>query len=331
MTTSRIYTTTTLSHETRPLIVTTISTSTPYPITIAIPILVMIIISLFPLNALAHSGDEIEAGYGTIPSIDGVIEEGEWNDSAYVTVTVEGSDVEIYYKHDRENLYIGFDIHQGHNTVFPDTRVYMDTYHDGADTPQGDDFQLYINPDNGDLQERQGDGDQWQQVDIVNWTGALHEDGNDHWSTEYEIQPGKLGNLTAGNNASWIFGMAFLVYGNLPGSDSYWPEDADGDDPSTWANIGFKDWIDETDVGNGGNGTQGNGNETNPDGNNTDPNATDGSNEDTLNGTGDDSDDEFIPGFTAILTVPVTVGVSTGVAVFRKDWNEKKRKKGEIS
>ncbi len=279
----------------------------------------MLLLSLIPMNVLAHSGDHIDAGSGTTPTIDGVIEAGEWNDSAYINTTVEGSDVEIYYKHDRENLYIGFDIHQGHNTALPDTRVYMDTYHDAAESPQEDDFQLYINPDNGDLQERQGDGDQWQQVEIVDWTGALHEDGTDHWSTEYEIQPGKLGNLTAEDNASWVFGIAFLVYGNVWGSDSYWPDNADGEDPSTWANIGFTDWTDEGEGGNGdGNGTGGNGNETNPNGNNTDPNGTDGTGEDDPNGTDDDSDDEFISGFAVTLVVPVVIGVSMIVAVTRK-------------
>jgi len=261
----------------------------------------LLLFSLLPGGGQAHSGDATEAPYGSTPTIDGTVEQGEWNDSEVVSVTVEGDDVDIYFKHDREKLYIAFDIQQGHNSIFPDTRVFLDTFHDGAGAPQEDDFELYINPDNGGLRERQGNGNGWEQVDIDSWDGDWEEDGTDHWTTEYEVWPGKLGNLT-GNET---LGIAFLVYGNALGSDAVWPDNADIDDPSTWANITFRDWVNETE-GDGGEGPPEPPPEPQGD------NDTNG----TGNGTGEDDDS---PGFRATAAA---LGMGL-VALVRRRWKQR--------
>ncbi len=203
-------------------------------------VMFILLFALLLPGAMAHSGDEITTPLGETPTIDGSITTGEWDDASSVTVTinVEGVDAEIFFKHDRDNVYFAFDIQEGHNSAFPDTRVYLDLLHDAADAPQEDDYQLYINPDNGDLQERQGDGSGWQQVTISNWTGDYEEVDTGHWTTEYSVSRNKLG-LDTGDES---FGVAFMVYGNLPGAFAMWPDTADGDDPSTWADILFSDW-----------------------------------------------------------------------------------------
>ena len=207
-----------------------------------IAIITIIILTWVPTKVIAHSNDEIQGPYGTSPIIDGEISEDEWTDANKVTLNIEGNSADIYFKHNRENLYVGFDINEGHNSVFPDTRVFLDIEHDGADAPQTDDFELYINPDNGDFRERQGDGQGWIDVEIIHWKGAYIENGTDHWSTEYEIQPGKLGN----DSENKTLGIAFLIYGNSAVS-STWPNNADIEDPSTWGDIEFLDWEEKKD------------------------------------------------------------------------------------
>jgi len=256
---------------------------------------------IFP-SAMAHSGDEIQTPYGTSPVIDGVIEQVEWNDANSINITIEGNDAEILFKHDRENLYVGFDIQEGHNSVFPDTRIFLDTHHDGAGSPQVDDFELYINPDNGGLREQQGNGSTWQQVNITDWDGAWQEDGTDHWSTEYVIRQGKLGNGSDGGTGNMTFGIAFLVYGNVWGFSTTWPDNADENNPSTWGNIIILNWTEETSD-----------NEDPlppppppPGDNETNANGTNG----TGNATESDDNDDFVSGFPYIEAVCVFITIT---------------------
>lgn len=250
-------------------------------------VILLIMCSLLSPTTLSQDPDTIGIPFHeTAPNIDGMAESPEWNGSVTIDLTIEGNDATIFMKHDRDNIYVGFDIQDGHNSVFPDTRIFFDTHHDAVNSPQEDDYQLYINPDNGGLQERQGDGGGWQQVAIQEWDGAWNEDGTDHWSTEYVISSGKFTNFT-GNET---MGFALLVWGNLPTSSSTWPDDADMDDPSTWGDVRFLNWTEET-------------NETKPDdppdpdpgGNGTDPNGTDGGSK--------SEDDEFL-----VIPIPAVLG-----------------------
>lgn len=153
------------------------------------PIVTVLLLVLFVLlvTGMSVSAQEaIECPRGAGPTVDGTIGAREWRDGASVEVSIEGNDCVILFVHDGENLYVGFDIDEGHNTAIPDTRVYMDTGNDDAASPQDDDLQLYINPDNGGLRERQGNGGGWTEVDVSGWTGDWNET-NTHWSTEYSI------------------------------------------------------------------------------------------------------------------------------------------------
>lgn len=244
----------------------------------AFVILFSLCLAFIPAGSIAHSDDLAEVPWNDPPTIDGIVEEQEWNGSGVINLTVEGNDVGILFKHDRDSIYFGFDIHEGHNSAFPDTRVFFDLDHDAASTPQDDDYQLYINPDHqdGPLIERQGDGSEWQPVDTTHWTGDYNEDGSDHWTTEYDVSSEKFEDF-AGNET---FGFCLLVYGNSPGAFDTWPDGADIDDPSTWGDVSFLNWTEDD--------------EDDPPppplpppgGNTTDPNGTDEGNT-----TGDDEDD----------------------------------------
>ena len=261
-------------------------------------LMLLLITARLPLPAGAHSGDAIEAELGEKPEIDGVVEADEWEDANSLTLSVEGNDAEIFFKHDRDRVYMGFDIQEGHNSVFPDTRIFLDLLHDGAESPQEDDFELYINPDNGGLRERQGDGDQWQTVDVEDWDGDWDEDDSNHWTTEYEIESDKFLNFT-GNET---LGIAFMVYGNTPNGFDVWPDNADIDDPSTWGNITFPDWVNKTD-------DKDEEPDPGPGGNDTDPNGTDTNDTKPVD---EDDDEGFLPGFSALMVAATTVVVGSG-------------------
>ena len=217
--------------------------TTPITITgiVSSLIFLVLLIAFIPSGSIAHTGEDAVMPRNESPTIDGVVNEQEWNGSEVITLSVEGNDADVHFKHNGDSLYFGFNIQEGHNSALPDTRIFLDTAHDAASSPQEDDIQFYINPDNGGLVERQGDGAGWQDVEITDWTGAWDEDGSDHWSTEYNISSEKFTNFT-GNET---FGFCLLVYGNSPGALDTWPDGADMDDPSTWGHISFSHWTEE--------------------------------------------------------------------------------------
>ena len=239
--------------------------------------------------ALAHSGDEIEGPNGSTPTIDGRPGASEWEDAGSMTITVEGDDCDIHFKHDRESFYVAFDIDHGHSTNVPDTRVYLDVDHDATDEPETEDFQLYINPDNGGLRERRGDGSGgWEEADIEDWDGDWDDGESDRWSTEYDILAAKLDD-PEGETVS--FGLAFLVHGNY-GGVTLWPDSADPDDPSTWGDITLAQWEDPPDPDP----------EPDPQGNNTDTNQTG-------NQTEEDDEEGMLPAVGALGTAIILVAV----------------------
>jgi len=204
-----------------------------------------------------------------------------------MTITVEGDDCDIHFKHDRESFYVAFDIDHGHSTNVPDTRVYLDVDHDATDEPETEDFQLYINPDNGGLRERRGDGSGgWEEANIEDWDGDWDDGESDRWSTEYDILAAKLDD-PEGENVS--FGLAFLVYGNY-GGVTLWPDSADPDDPSTWGDITLAQWEDPPDPDP----------EPDPQGNNTDTNQTG-------NQTEEDDEEGMLPAVGALGTSMVLI------------------------
>jgi hypothetical protein len=192
-------------------------------------------IAIIILSVPSLGQDAIECPEGGAPSIDGTIEDPEWADADNMTLQVPlEDDCTVFYKHDGEYLYVAFQFDDGHNTNVPDTRVMLDTDNDMADSPQDDDHELYINPDNGGTRERRGNGNDWDVVTTDDWTGAWNDTDSETWSTEYSISFRKL----MGNGTSETLGLGFIVYGNL-GASTGWPDGADEDTPSSWGNMTF--------------------------------------------------------------------------------------------
>ena len=263
---------------------------------IASIIILLLITGIASPLITAHPGEETELPRGSPPTIDGIVEIEEWNGSEVITLSVGGNQADIYFKHNGEYIYFGFDIQEGHNSALPDTRIFFDTLHDAADSPQEDDYQLYINPDNGGLVERQGDGQSWQDVDIEHWTGDWDEDGTDHWTTEYSVSSEKFGNFT-GNET---FGFALYVYGNSPGAVDVWPDNAEENDPSTWGHISFLNWTEEEEE-----------DPTSP------PHEQPGNNETDPNSTTNETDDDDNENLISISIMSTLGGMSGAVlAVF---------------
>ncbi len=193
------------------------------------------ILALFISVSAAVAQDTVECPEGTVPTIDGTLEPGEWDDAENITMSFSlEDDCTAFYKYSGRYLFVAFQFEEGHTTNIPDTRVLLDTNNDMADSPQTDDFELYINPDNGGARERRGTGSNWAVVDIDNWTGEWNDTDSDRWSSEYSISFSKL----QGNGSSSILGFGIVVYGNY-GESSGWPNGADEDDPGTWGNMTF--------------------------------------------------------------------------------------------
>lgn len=178
---------------------------------------------------------------GEAPVIDGSVGANEWTDAALIEFDLEGAEVRIQLLHFEQVLYVAFEISAGHVSNLPDTRIYIDQLAQSGDQTDDDDLQLYVNPDNGGLRERHGDGGAWTEAEVDGWEAAWVESGTTAWSVEYAIPHDKLVHPLSSVYAPQGR-LAFLVYGNLPGSLETWPADADLDVPSTWGSIDVLDW-----------------------------------------------------------------------------------------
>jgi len=193
------------------------------------------VIAIMLFTGISAAQDTVECPEGTAPTIDGTVEESEWADADNITLQVPLEDeCTVYYKYSGRNLYVAFQFEDGHTSNVPDTRVLLDTDNDMADTPQDDDYELYINPDNDGTRERKGNGNDWTNVDIEGWIGEWNDTDSERWSTEYSISFSKL----TGNGSDGILGIGFVVYGNV-GTSTGWPDGADEDTPSSWGNMTF--------------------------------------------------------------------------------------------
>ena len=209
-----------------------------------IGIILTLCMSLFGMtsnNASAHSGDTIDAVYGTTPTIDGVLSEGEWDDANNVIFTKRVADVTIYFKQDGENLYIGFDIPDTTEFDADDSGVNIDIENDGEGN--NDDIFIELGRDGESIRERHvsetmpGPDDYNDYQDPWGWTAAASSDRTG-WQVEYSISFVKI-NIARDEDR-----MCGIAFHTLDGSNGEfdWPTTGHIRDPSTFADIYSSDF-----------------------------------------------------------------------------------------
>ncbi|WP_455393022.1 PKD domain-containing protein [[Eubacterium] cellulosolvens] len=183
-------------------------------------------------NVSAQTDSSIDITFGTTPIIDGMLSPGEWDDAEAVQILIQnGISTIVYYKHDSNNLYFGFDTITDYYA-----EIYFDTSHDGGLRPRTDDLLLHAS---AALYEQQGTGYGWgdSNYEITGWNASTMYKGDGQ--IEYSISFLKIG-ITAETSSS--IGIAFSV------SDSptyrylyYWPSDANQNNPNTWGEMSSSD------------------------------------------------------------------------------------------
>jgi len=187
----------------------------------------------------AHSGHEIFAVYGTTPTIDGTISDGEWDDASTVTFPVfepETDNVKytctVYVKQNGTHLHVAFDIPD--TTYEPDddqSVVLLDVNHLGGTWPQTDDFWLRVWR-NETKDELLGTGSGWTPATPAGWTAAKSE-VNGGFQTEYSITYSKI-SVTAGQAKT--LGVMFKTWDGFADA-SGWPTGSSPFSPGTWADL----------------------------------------------------------------------------------------------
>jgi hypothetical protein len=186
-------------------------------------------------NVKAHSGDIIDARFGTTPTVDGILSDGEWDDANFISYRKRINTVSIYFKENGENFYVGFDIPDSTKFDFDDSGINIDLNDNGDVDPE--DCFIEISRE-GNMRERHeeepqdGPDDYRDYVDPVGWHGNFSS--NDlGWQVEYNISFSKL-NMTPG--IARTFGIAFHTLDSSNGEFD-WPTDCHIRDASTFADI----------------------------------------------------------------------------------------------
>jgi hypothetical protein len=193
---------------------------------------IILILMVIPITGSAQAEDSIDIITGTIPTIDGIISQGEWVDANSVQIqTPDGERISVYYKHDKTNLYIGFDT----NTEYF-AEIYFDTSNNGGLRPQNDDLLLHAS---GALYEQQGTGFDWGEsnYEITGWNASTMYEGNGQ--IEYSISFLKIGIIPSTTS---IIGVSFSITDSLNLRYCfYWPVDANRKNPNTWGDMSSSD------------------------------------------------------------------------------------------
>jgi len=188
----------------------------------------------------AHSpGYEVVARYGTTPTIDGTISDGEWTDASTVTFLVTGgATCTVYVKQDGSYLYVAFNIPD--TTYYTDdiSYVLIDVGHDLWQDPPAEDFcfEIYRDGETVEAGITLGpEGSEWEYRAPTGWTAAFSSTGTG-WQTEYSIEYSKIG-VTAGEEET--LGVMFETSDRHNSAYSYygWPPDSNEEYPNTWADL----------------------------------------------------------------------------------------------
>lgn len=207
--------------------------------------LVSVLAIAFDATAVfAHSGDIMVAVYGLTPTVDGLIEAGEWDDASSITIPVTGgANCTVYAKQDGVNLYVGFNIPDSTDNGSDCCIVIFDVNHDGSTSLQTDDMWLRVSR-NGAKGEFNVTAGGWYPTTVFGWTAEASSTASG-WQLEYNITYSKL-DVTAGTNKT--LGIMFLNIDKDVAVGWYvWPSTASISKPSTWSDMtpnGYN-WIPE--------------------------------------------------------------------------------------
>jgi len=195
--------------------------------------LISALIIAFDVTAvLATSSDIVVVVGGSTPTIDGSIEDGEWDDASTTTFSVtNGTECTVYAKQDGVNLYVGFDIPDATYNSGDSCVIIFDVDHDGSTSLQTDDMWLRVS--RGDAKEEFNvtiGG--WFPTTVSHWT-AKASSMADLWQSEYNITYSKL-DITAGTNKT--LGVMFLIV-DKDIEWHEWPSTASISKPATWGDM----------------------------------------------------------------------------------------------
>ncbi len=184
-----------------------------------------------------HSGDNIDAKFGSTPTIDGTISGGEWSDANTVTFSNSQGIVIVYFKHNSYGLLVAFDIPEPDPL---DSGVAFDPNHDGI--AGGNDYFLERNTNRYDTRTGLDYGNH-DTSPPVGWEANFTQYAI-NWQVEYNISFGLL-SITSGVDKT--FGIAFHTLGGSGAQEYDWPTTCNIIDPMTFADISSSDsWSGQT-------------------------------------------------------------------------------------
>ncbi|MGD0494630.1 MAG: hypothetical protein ABSB28_01155 [Candidatus Bathyarchaeia archaeon] len=180
---------------------------------------------------------QIDAVHGSAPTIDGIINVGEWSDASVTSISNQTT---VFVKQDGTSLYVAFNISDASVSLgYDGAAIYLDLENNGGPSVKSDDY-MFATYRNGGLNEIHfPDG-------VTPPTGgwnALVSSTNTGWQAEFNITYSRL-NVTAGVLKTIGIALESVDYPNL----HYWPPEASylPINPSSWGNlISTQDWIPE--------------------------------------------------------------------------------------
>jgi hypothetical protein len=193
-------------------------------------------LSLIVVAAECHEpGYEIDAVYGTTPSIDGQISGAEWKDATEESYTK----TKVYVKQNGVSLYIAFNVSD--NTVSSSkdgVGFFIDVDHNGGTSRKSDDIFFGIYRNNTRIEFHDED----PPVSPSDWSASAYSTSS-YWQAEFRISYTKIG-LTAG--VTKTLGIMFTTQDN---PDWYfWPpmSELEAYIPDNWGDlVSSEHWIPE--------------------------------------------------------------------------------------
>jgi PKD repeat protein len=176
-----------------------------------------------------HSGDSIDAKFGTTPTIDGVVNADEWGDANSFQFGSQDS-ITVYFIQNGYGLFIGFDIQDLTRGSTDWSQIGLDTDHDGIASEV--DYILSVDRDGSDYQTRIGPDYGITSSEPDGWD-AMPSSSSSGWQIEYYITYDLL-HINPGIENT--IGIAFSVEPN-PLIYYTWPSNSDMFNPESYGDI----------------------------------------------------------------------------------------------